>query len=562
MSILPAEVLHEIFIQLPLLQRLECMLVCRQWRHTLDKRSLLHNVSIHNTESFQKFNAMIERFPSRASQVEYLELSYCIHRRYDRRSIPDIFRNVRTVNLRTARGERNLSVYRKPLQTESTSTKIEHITDYGDCNLILHLISSNLGSTIKSLELDLSFDEKENDRIISGLKHLPSLEELALASGYLRVTDCEILHANLPSIKHFKLDNIKLIPWDFDFFEWVQEDQQLNVNRVEPATSITSIHWHFSVYNDDRIDTYCEWSRYVCKKYTNLNKISLLDIESDEEEQEFVDQVFSEAVLPFLQVNAQHLKWMELNYMPTGVNIFEQLAQFGCRLEQLEVDPILTIKMFEDLGQSNLANSITTLSLTNITIKDVTLIHHFKALSTLSLAGDLGPDELLRINLTDLLDNLPSTVKVLNISDFGLDFKDTATHTTSVESVYVACCVINEDIIKAISAYFPKLTSLSLSGNVQTDLTLSLPNHHLSHFFISGPGSQNNHYLSVTSDRHKGPRYYTIGHNKPETVIFPHCLQKVVSIPFKKLGWKPVFSLECGSITAARWRYYPVDLTQ
>ncbi|KAI8885798.1 hypothetical protein K501DRAFT_284090 [Backusella circina FSU 941] len=505
---------------------------------------------------------MIERFPSRASQVEYLELSYCIHRRYDKRAIPDIFPNVRRVNLRTARGERNLSVYRKPLTTNSTATKIEHITDYGDCNLILHLITSNLGATIKSLELDLSYDEEENEGIISGLKDLPALEHLTLASGYLSVNDCEILHRNLPSITFFKLDNVKLTHWPFGIFERLIMEEEPNFDEIEPATFITTIQWHFSVYNEERMDTYNQWCEYMSKKYTNLNKISLWDIESDEEEAEFIDDIFRDGVLPFFRVNAQHLKWLEINCVPTGIDIFEELDRFGCRIEHLEVDPISTVSMFENLGRSNQAKFIKSLSLSNITIKCVTLIENFTALTTLSLAGDLGPEEQLRINLTELLDSLPHTVKVLNISDFGLDFNGTDIHANSVESVYIACCEIKEDLIKAISGGFPNLTNLSLSGNVQSNLKLPLPTHHLSHFFISGPGSQNNHYLSVTSDRHKEPRYYTIGHNKPETVIFPHCLQKVVSIPYKRLGKKPVFSLECASVTTARWRYYPVDLKQ
>lgn len=68
MDHIPIEVIHEIFIKLDFYSKLRCMRVCRFWRETLDRRSLLHSIDIR-TSDYPKFKDMMERHSYRGPQV-------------------------------------------------------------------------------------------------------------------------------------------------------------------------------------------------------------------------------------------------------------------------------------------------------------------------------------------------------------------------------------------------------------------------------------------------------------------------------------------------------------
>jgi hypothetical protein len=68
MNILANEVLHNIFIQLELEERIECTLVCHKWWRVLDNYSLVHDIKINqNQDGFSRFLEMIKQCPHRAS---------------------------------------------------------------------------------------------------------------------------------------------------------------------------------------------------------------------------------------------------------------------------------------------------------------------------------------------------------------------------------------------------------------------------------------------------------------------------------------------------------------
>jgi hypothetical protein len=59
MNGLPHEILHDIFIQLSLDQRLKCTLVGRSWYTALYKRTLLYDVTINSQHKHDNFIDML-----------------------------------------------------------------------------------------------------------------------------------------------------------------------------------------------------------------------------------------------------------------------------------------------------------------------------------------------------------------------------------------------------------------------------------------------------------------------------------------------------------------------
>jgi hypothetical protein len=68
MDKLPPELLHKIFIQLDLQQRLVCLTVCRSWWRVLDQCCLFYSIVLRNEDDyFNRSMDMFERLPDRAA---------------------------------------------------------------------------------------------------------------------------------------------------------------------------------------------------------------------------------------------------------------------------------------------------------------------------------------------------------------------------------------------------------------------------------------------------------------------------------------------------------------
>jgi hypothetical protein len=90
----PPELLHNVFIQLDLSERLICTLVCHKWWSVLDTCSLLCDVEIKSERQFHRFIDMIKRAPHREAQVEDLTIYSCIEDGSVKRNLCNMFQNV------------------------------------------------------------------------------------------------------------------------------------------------------------------------------------------------------------------------------------------------------------------------------------------------------------------------------------------------------------------------------------------------------------------------------------------------------------------------------------
>jgi hypothetical protein len=200
MDRIPTELLHEIFIKLDLKDKLKCMLVCRFWYATLDRRSLLHELDI-DSDVFLKLIQMIESHPHRAAQVESLYLFLFEDFSLDKRVLCNMFPNLKRAILSMEMSGASY-VLDSPFQFTHSSSKLEEIVEGGECELTRQLAMSNMCSNLKSLKLyDLELPSLSSSDIISQLKNMPALETLSLHCFQIKLMDLERLHHNLLSIK-------------------------------------------------------------------------------------------------------------------------------------------------------------------------------------------------------------------------------------------------------------------------------------------------------------------------------------------------------------------------
>jgi hypothetical protein len=63
MDRLAPEILHSVFIQLDLQERLICLTVCTRWWSVLDKGALFYSFTITSNNQFRRFMRGFERLP-------------------------------------------------------------------------------------------------------------------------------------------------------------------------------------------------------------------------------------------------------------------------------------------------------------------------------------------------------------------------------------------------------------------------------------------------------------------------------------------------------------------
>jgi hypothetical protein len=134
MNHIPIEVLREIFNELDFKHKLKCMLVCRLWYNTLDRFSLLCSLSIQNHQ-FPKFKDMLNRFPHRAIQVEYLSLNERFESDLDKGELCNMFPNLREIVFGKFNSDEPYFHTNKDFQFVHTTCKLEEIRNFGDCKL-------------------------------------------------------------------------------------------------------------------------------------------------------------------------------------------------------------------------------------------------------------------------------------------------------------------------------------------------------------------------------------------------------------------------------------------
>jgi hypothetical protein len=168
-------------------------------------RKLIQTVSICNVKIYRKCCLLIEQSPLVRYQVKDLTLHGCFGPRYDKRNVLALFPNLRILRLCMDDPAAIMNPYHvNDAQIELFSkNKIQHLEDYGHCELTLLLIKSGNCTHLTTLKLNF---HKLNG-IYSQLKNMPALKHLCISNSNISLNDYDTIHNNLPSLRSIKLEN-------------------------------------------------------------------------------------------------------------------------------------------------------------------------------------------------------------------------------------------------------------------------------------------------------------------------------------------------------------------
>jgi hypothetical protein len=478
MNHLPLEVLHEIFIKLVYRDRLECLEVCRLWYDVLDRHSLLYDVNL-TSEEYPAFKSMLERQLYRATQVERLSITYTPGCGLDKRKLCNMFPKLRQLKIEGYTYNAPITDYSsKPFHFLHSTSNLNKIKDFGDCKWILQLAQSNLCNTLKTLELDFfhTTDADIANNIVPQLKNMPVLENVVIRKFRLKLTDLEAMHQNLPSITSLKLDNIHPIHSEIP-------------RKVKPATLITELKLDIGYVND--LNTHVQLYKYMGSKYPSVKSPSYSDFGLLNDDTTYVRQVYNKGILPLYQNIGSHIDTFSFKNYISGLDAFKKFDKFGMKLKKLGLESRREDTVFlEELVQSQQCKYIQELILKKVVPTPMDMLIQMEALKKLDICFDYSfhnRDDLVRksVDLSQLIAACPPKLTKLRIDDLDLTFSEPIYNLTSIQYLRLYLVEFTPELANAIETSFPKLSTLDLSGDLNNNMTISLPNHNLNIVYIT-----------------------------------------------------------------------------
>jgi hypothetical protein len=482
MDKLPHELLHQIFINLTLMQKQECMYVSPLWRDIIRERSLLHTVYIPNRFIYHKLILLAQREPALAKQVEYIkvhrgQMDYC-----NTVWLLDLFPHLREIKL-TYLSPSPITMVTKELDPITRKSHITCLRDSERCTLTQLLVDHHCQHLVRlSLKL-ITYINIPQD-ILALLKKMPSLKHLLLESVWVSIRDCETISDNAPQLEslelHYAIASESEIP-----------------RTVEPALKLKKFtlnlgQYSYGLYRHD-------WQKYIWKKYHSLQHLEL-----------FSDGNAGDFYGPRSKILFDVYGWKltTLGLLNLGEcnedTIMTLLGGLGPRLTTLKIRSIGRDDVIvRALELSHQASLIQHLVLRDIQPSDFRFLNSFVQLNKFELHGDkwVGNSDL-HMELHDVFQYMPDTVKTAVIH--LCQAKATKpTQPLSIEHLDVTTSVPVMGIDDFISSSFPKLRRLTLGNCLQPNTMVKLQHFRLWYLEIKHMS-----HLSLTVG--KDTYYYTV----------------------------------------------------
>ncbi|KAI8890296.1 hypothetical protein K501DRAFT_328656 [Backusella circina FSU 941] len=325
MEKVPPEILHVIFTHLDLDERLKCTIICRSWWQILNKYSLFYNVEIaYNEDEFIKFMDMIKRSPHRAVQVEELCLLNCLYSSFNKRTLLNIFPNVRVLKVEwdpDAAPAGDHSYFNKPIEITYSQSKVRVLYDSAYCELASQMITSNLYGRLEDLYLNFSsIVDVSTCTLLDQLKNIPILKTLTLEALSIGINNLENIHDNLPTLQEFNLIYIRITT------------SKIPAN-ITPVTSITSLK--IIIDRAEDIEAHIQFYQYLTKKYAKTTVVGYLDLQLDSHLFTDAKRVYLSGILGFFRRMRPRKKALEMENVPDDLKVFEMCDSIKYQFEEL-----------------------------------------------------------------------------------------------------------------------------------------------------------------------------------------------------------------------------------
>jgi hypothetical protein len=382
------------------------------------------------------------------------------------------------------------------------------IEDSGDCELAPQLAISNVCHKLKTLDLDFrEFHSSDvTSTVISQLKNMPVLEDLSMTYIKVKLTDLETMHNNLPSLKRLCLEDTYPISGEIP-------------RDVVSANLVTKLNVRIHQVEDR--DTYIQFYKYIGNKYLSaINPILDNNMEFDTDDQDILPRIYNEVVFPLYQKIGSKADTFIFKDYCDGLDTFRKFDDYGMRLKELTIKlawQFEDVPFIEELSQSQQSKYIQKLILCNIRPDPIHMIYNLEALDTLDISHSFFFDEnniVMRkeFNFTQLIDACPATLTTLTTHNFILTFDGPASNITSIKHLTITNVTVSPMLAKIIETSFPNLSTLTLTGEIKSNVTISLLKHKLKEVSITAmydEEMERNEY-SIESKCDDGIQYHSI----------------------------------------------------
>ncbi|KAI8887993.1 hypothetical protein K501DRAFT_330216 [Backusella circina FSU 941] len=497
MNNLPFEILNQIFVLLHSQHKVECMTVCRQWRHVIESSSLFHTIRVSDMTQMNKLIERVQREPTQGTKVERLILDLEPSDGFDMETIPILFPNVRVFiafNIMEDAGYNTSTERSAP--PHPWHNHIEHIAEYASGINIPQLLTSSMCLRLTKLSI-YGNDEQHGRYIIDLLVNAPALKTLSILGFCFNLTDFESLHKNVPNLQSLSIDDTEI-------------NCDIKNADIKPATSVTTFELKSTgvFLAKDEI----ELLLYISKKYPNLLELSYGVVILDEVDYD-LGMVYHDGLVPFMKGLGTRLNTLSLGLNNEIIFPFELLDNAGCQIKKLVLGLIMEQPILEQLARSSQVESIQVL-IVNYIVNCNTLnwLKGFRNLKELNLCHPFQRElsKKKMIDISELLTMLGDTLEVFTLRGVQLSFNALATRQYPlIKSITLVRVTLPSGLDDYFSRSFPNLRSLSFRSCDWSNGPFILPNTNLSYLEIADKMPKDNDVILIKTLNNDEARWYT-----------------------------------------------------
>ncbi|KAI8882219.1 hypothetical protein K501DRAFT_316166 [Backusella circina FSU 941] len=482
MKRLPLEVLREIFLFLHQNDKLECMLVCRQWKEILEHSALYHTFCIFSQASLKWLTEKIQGRPDIANKI--MQLVICSdYVKVNLSTLLPLLPSIKSLFCSSA--DFNNLIINKTVQQYPWSKCIKRIDDLAIHSVTYHLLSSNTCPNLTTLNIT---DYSQN--IIPLLKNAPALMKLSLGCGMISLKNLEVIHQNTPYLRSLVVQNVSVDGSEID-------------DMIEPAILVTECI--FTNVNVGIFKMRIDLLVYILKKYPSLSKF-MYNVADCGTVVEDIVKLNENGWLPLFQSVGSQLQTFGICDGYFIDNLFKELDKFSCRIEKLKLWTIPSTQLVE-LAQSQQTLYIQTLVLNDMRYNCFEWLKKLEVLKKLKI--DYFRYKLPKsraIELADILENAPPSLKSLSLHNLILDADPDYVDTSKVEALSFYRVYLPQGVGNYISSHFPNLSTLKLK-NCQRPRIIDLSKLNLFSFRFTEHFQRNSNIFVITHSSKETLRY-------------------------------------------------------
>ncbi|KAI8877200.1 hypothetical protein K501DRAFT_307075 [Backusella circina FSU 941] len=541
MDKLSIEVLNSIFIQLHLINKLECMLVCRKWASIIRDTTLLDTIHLNNEQDSDRFFKMLLQDPSRGNQVKRLALNLWFDTGIDNSDLLELLPKLQFLQISIDDQSNQKNYYNTTRfdlkRLESSRTYIEHILDYRYSQFAFLFLSSGPCPRLTVLEVNL--DHKLMDSFIDHLKNAPALRKLKIVSREINIANIEQLHANTPQLNSLSIEYSALI-------------YSALPSSIKPAESLTSLLLHTMPVD---IETHIVWLHFIRLKYTHLQHLGFKEHRTDDfPNEEIWNRMINNGLMPLLISLGTRLKSLALSTIYLEPDLFKKIDKCNSEIQQFAADCIRPRNVISHIIQSNQCKFIQKLKLERTPFFSMEILKEMICLKLLEI--DFDPISKPTINLHRLFEFCPNTLETLFIQHAHLNCDATFNQTFPLKKFRFCGAILSKRVERFLSFCLPNLRSLYLISCISSGSRLMLSSINLVHLELEIRNSDQHPDLSVFTLDSNLRQYYTILKMDGSFAKMKHAFDYMDAslyrgqrrIPMNELRPNGVIIVECASI--------------